>query len=52
MDKHTAIKKAGGVTALSKLLGISRSAIYMWDGYVPEARLWQLRALKPEWFMV
>jgi len=36
--------------ALAKLLGITRQAISQWGGQVPQARVWQLRALRPEWF--
>ena len=50
MDTQTAISKAGGVTALSKLLGISRAAIYQWGASVPEGRFYQLKVLRPEWF--
>lgn len=51
MDTKTAIEKAGGIVALAALLGISRQAVYQWPEQVPEARLWQLRVLKPEWFV-
>jgi hypothetical protein len=51
MDKKELIKKAGGVTALARLLGISCPAIYQWKR-VPQARLWQLKTLKPEWFPI
>jgi hypothetical protein len=51
MDKKELIKKAGGVTALARLLGISPPAIYQWKT-IPQARLWQLKALKPEWFPI
>lgn len=50
MSKEFAIYKAGGVLQLSKLLGISRAAIYQWGKEIPQARVWQLKALKPEWF--
>jgi len=50
MKTQIAIDLAGGVTALARLLGITRPAIYQWGGEVPTARVWQLRALKPEWF--
>jgi hypothetical protein len=50
MDKETAIKLAGGVEPLAELLGITRFAIYLWKTDIPQARVWQLRVLKPEWF--
>lgn len=51
MDKKELLEKAGGVTALAKLLGIRPAAIYQWDA-IPQARIWQLKAMKPEWFAV
>jgi DNA-binding transcriptional regulator YdaS (Cro superfamily) len=50
MDKQTAIQKAGSAMALAKLLGITRQAISQWGETLPPARVWQLKALKPEWF--
>jgi len=52
MDKQTAIKLAGGVEALADILGITRFAIYLWKDEIPKARLWQLKVLKPEWFVI
>lgn len=49
MDKKELIEKAGGVTALAKLLGIKPPAIYQWKK-VPQLRLLQLKELRPEWF--
>ena len=50
MDTEEAIRLAGGATALAELLDITPSAVSQWDGCVPEARVWQLKVLKPEWF--
>jgi len=50
MDKAQAIEKAGSAMALAKLLGITRQAISQWGDQVPQARLRQLKALKPQWF--
>jgi transcriptional repressor of cell division inhibition gene dicB len=50
MDTQQAIEKAGSAMALAKLLGITRQAISQWGDTVPQARLWQLKALKPSWF--
>ena len=49
MDKKELIQKAGGVTALAKLLGIKPPAIYQWKA-IPQLRLLQLKELRPEWF--
>ena len=50
MDKKQAIERAGSAIALARLLGISRQAISQWGDQLPQARLWQLQAIKPEWF--
>ena len=49
MDKKELIEKAGGVTALAKLLNIKPPAIYQWKK-VPELRMLQLKEMRPEWF--
>jgi predicted transcriptional regulator len=51
MDKQQLIKLAGSQIDLAKLLGISQAAVSQWKK-VPQARIWQLRLLKPEWFSV
>jgi DNA-binding transcriptional regulator YdaS (Cro superfamily) len=50
MKKQDAIIKAGSVRALADLLGISQAAISMWGENIPQAREWQLRVIRPEWF--
>lgn len=50
MKKSDAIQKAGSVKALAELLCISQAAISMWGESIPQARIWQLRVLRPEWF--
>ena len=50
MKKDLAIQKAGSASALAEILGISRAAISQWDENLPMARLWQLMAIKSEWF--
>jgi tRNA U34 5-methylaminomethyl-2-thiouridine-forming methyltransferase MnmC len=50
MTKQQAIDKAGSVLNLAVLLGITREAIYQWGEMVPQARVWQLKALHPDWF--
>jgi len=51
MDKNKFIALAGSQDKLAKLLGISQAAISQWKT-VPQARVWQLKLLKPEWFLV
>ena len=51
MNKKDAIKKAGGSGKLAELLGISAGAVSLWDGdVIPEARIWQLKVIRPAWF--
>ena len=49
MSKNEAVKLAGGQSKLAKILGISRVAVCRWKE-IPQARLWQLQLLHPEWF--
>jgi predicted transcriptional regulator len=49
MDKQKFIAFAGSQRDLAKLLGISQAAISQWKK-VPQARIWQLKLLKPDWF--
>jgi hypothetical protein len=32
------------------MLGIQRQAVSQWGDEIPQARLWQLKVLRPEWF--
>jgi hypothetical protein len=50
MKTAQAVTHAGSVKALADLLGVTSSAISQWGDEVPDARVWQLRVLKPEWF--
>ena len=50
MDKQKFIALAGSQTELAKLLGISQAAVSQWRE-IPKGRVWQLRVLKPEWFL-
>lgn len=51
MKTAKAIELAGSRQALADLLdAITLSAISQWGEDVPEARVWQLRVLRPEWF--
>ena len=49
MDKHKFIALAGSQEKLAELLEISQAAVSQWK-FVPKARIWQLKLLKPEWF--
>ena len=51
METQNAIQLAGSATELARLLGISISAVSQWGDSVPEARVWQLKAIRPEWFL-
>ncbi len=50
MKTQEAIKRAGNAVSLAKLLGITQSAISQWGEVMPEARVWQLKAMRPKWF--
>jgi hypothetical protein len=50
MDKNKFIALAGSQTELANLLGISQAAISQWK-FVPKARIWQLKLLRPDWFL-
>jgi hypothetical protein len=50
MTKDQAIALAGTSMALAKMLGIQRQAVSQWGDEIPQARLWQLKVLRPEWF--
>jgi DNA-binding transcriptional regulator Cro len=51
LTKEQAIQLAGSQAKLARLLGISRAAVWLWKT-IPQARIWQLRVLRPEWFEV
>jgi len=51
MTKQQAIKLAGSQANLARLLGITRGAVWLWET-IPQARIWQLKLLRPEWFEV
>lgn len=50
MKTEHAIDKAGSAKALAELLDITPSAISQWPDDVPDARVWQLKVLRPAWF--
>lgn len=49
MTKEQLIKLAGSQRELAKILGISQPAVSAWKK-VPQARIWQLQVICPEWF--
>jgi hypothetical protein len=49
MDKHKFIALAGSQSELARILGIKQPSVAQWK-FVPKARIWQLKLLKPEWF--
>jgi hypothetical protein len=51
MDKNFAIQQAGGQRELADILGISQAAVSQWGDKIPDQRIWQLRVVKPEWFL-
>ena len=51
MKTQEAIDRMGSIKALADLLGITPPAVYQWGESVPETRIWQLRVLRPEWFI-
>lgn len=50
MEKNKAIQLAGSQTELARILGIKQSAVSQWK-IIPPGRVWQLKVLKPEWFV-
>ena len=50
MNKETAVRYAGGVSALAALLGVTKQAVSQWGAQMPPLRVFQLRQLKPGWF--
>lgn len=51
MSTARAIELAGSARALAELLSITRGAITHWGANVPQCRVYQLRLLRPEWFV-
>ena len=49
MDKHKFIRLAGSQSELARILGIKQPSVAQWKT-VPQARIWQLKLLRPEWF--
>jgi DNA-binding transcriptional regulator YdaS (Cro superfamily) len=50
MDKNKFIALAGSQRELAKILGIKQSAVSQWKT-VPQQRIWQLKVLRPDWFV-
>jgi DNA-binding transcriptional regulator YdaS (Cro superfamily) len=51
LTKEQAIKLAGSQAKLARLLGVTRAAVWQWEK-IPQARIWQLMLIRPEWFEV
>ncbi|VTU34245.1 Cro/CI family transcriptional regulator [Variovorax sp. RA8] len=51
MKTKIAIANAGSAAALAKMLSITPGAISQWGEDMPDGRVWQLRVLRPEWFV-
>lgn len=52
MKKEDAIKLAGSAIKLAKVLGITKGAVSHWGEDIPKGREYELRYIKPEWFVV
>lgn len=50
MDKSFAIAKAGSISALARILGVSRQAVQQWGSELPELQRYRLREARPKWF--
>jgi len=50
MNKNKFIALAGSQRELAKMLGISQAAVSQWKT-VPQQRIWQLKVLRPDWFV-
>jgi len=50
MTKEQAITLAGSQAKLAALLKISDAAVSQWTE-IPERRIWQLKVLRPGWFV-
>jgi hypothetical protein len=50
MDTKEAINLAGSPSILAKILNVSPSAVTQWRDTLPDLRVVQLYALRPEWF--
>ncbi|MGI9143114.1 MAG: Cro/CI family transcriptional regulator [Fluviibacter sp.] len=50
METAEAIRLAGSQSELARILRITQAAVAQWGANVPEARVWQLKVLRPDWF--
>lgn len=50
MKTKRALELAGGTVKLAQVLGITQGAVSQWGENIPQAREWQLRLIRPEWF--
>lgn len=51
MTKDQAVQRAGSVSGLAAIMGVTPGAVRSWRGDLSARRERQLRALRPEWFM-
>lgn len=51
MEKKQALELAGGPAALSRILDVTPGAVSQWGERIPDRRVWQLKVLRPEWFL-
>ena len=51
MKTKDAIDLAGSRSALARILGLTPSAITQWGDEIPKLRIYELRELRPEWFV-
>ena len=50
MTKTQAVRAAGSPANLAAIVGVTPTAVYSWPEQLPDARVQQLRLLRPEWF--
>lgn len=50
MKTKDAIQLAGSAAELSRILGITQSAVSQWGDDVPELSFFRLKSRKPKWF--
>ncbi len=52
LSKSAAIARAGGVSRLARILGLTPSSVTQWRGdVIPPLRRYQLLEERPEWFL-
>ena len=52
LSKTYAVARAGGVSRLARILGLTPSSVTQWRGdEIPPLRRYQLLEVRPEWFL-